>query len=133
MGWDGPTITDSGGFQVLSLGVGFKKILAMDASTVRSDDVDRHQFRHLQPKPTRQVAADHLSDERLRALASHLLVGGEDEPERPAARTDPGGCGAEKAIPATPAATCTTIAAMSLKQRASALRPIFPGAVSLSK
>lgn len=39
MGWDGPTITDSGGFQVLSLGVGFKKILAMDAKTVRSDDV----------------------------------------------------------------------------------------------
>ena len=39
MGWDGPTITDSGGFQVLSLGVGFKKILAMEARTVRSDDV----------------------------------------------------------------------------------------------
>jgi queuine tRNA-ribosyltransferase len=39
MGWDGPTITDSGGFQVLSLGVGFKKVLAMDASTVRADDV----------------------------------------------------------------------------------------------
>ena len=39
MGWDGPTITDSGGFQVLSLGVGFKKILAMDAGTLRSDDV----------------------------------------------------------------------------------------------
>jgi queuine tRNA-ribosyltransferase len=39
MGWDGPTITDSGGFQVLSLGVGFKKILAMDARTVRSDEV----------------------------------------------------------------------------------------------
>jgi queuine tRNA-ribosyltransferase len=39
MGWDGPTITDSGGFQVLSLGVGFKKILAMDAKTVRSDEV----------------------------------------------------------------------------------------------
>lgn len=39
MGWAGPTITDSGGFQVLSLGVGFKKILAMDASSVRSDDV----------------------------------------------------------------------------------------------
>ena len=39
MGWDGPTITDSGGFQVLSLGVGFKKILAMDATTVRSDEV----------------------------------------------------------------------------------------------
>ena len=39
MNWTGPTITDSGGFQVLSLGVGFKKILAMDARTVRSDDV----------------------------------------------------------------------------------------------
>jgi len=39
MNWRGPTITDSGGFQVLSLGVGFKKILAMDAKTVRSDDV----------------------------------------------------------------------------------------------
>ena len=39
MNWDGPTITDSGGFQVLSLGVGFKKVLAMDASTFRSDEV----------------------------------------------------------------------------------------------
>jgi len=39
MGWGGPTITDSGGFQVLSLGVGFKKILAMESSMVRSDDV----------------------------------------------------------------------------------------------
>ena len=39
MNWHGPTITDSGGFQVLSLGVGFKKILAMDARSVRSDDV----------------------------------------------------------------------------------------------
>ncbi len=33
MNWDSPTITDSGGFQVLSLGVGFKKVLAMDAKT----------------------------------------------------------------------------------------------------
>lgn len=39
MNWPGPTVTDSGGFQVLSLGVGFKKILAMDATTFRSDDV----------------------------------------------------------------------------------------------
>ena len=39
MHWDGPTITDSGGFQVLSLGVGFKKVLAMDAKSVQSDDV----------------------------------------------------------------------------------------------
>jgi len=39
MNWPGPTFTDSGGFQVLSLGVGFKKVLAMDAETFRSDDV----------------------------------------------------------------------------------------------
>ncbi len=39
MGWPGPTITDSGGFQVLSLGVGFKKVLAMEAASVRADDV----------------------------------------------------------------------------------------------
>ena len=39
MNWQGPTITDSGGFQVLSLGVGFKKVLAMDSKTFRSDEV----------------------------------------------------------------------------------------------
>ena len=39
MNWPGPTFTDSGGFQVLSLGVGFKKVLAMDSTTFRSDDV----------------------------------------------------------------------------------------------
>ena len=39
MNWQGPTFTDSGGFQVLSLGVGFKKVLAMDAQTFRRDDV----------------------------------------------------------------------------------------------
>ncbi|MFI6167753.1 tRNA guanosine(34) transglycosylase Tgt [Nocardia sp. NPDC051052] len=39
MNWAGPTFTDSGGFQVMSLGVGFKKVLAMEAVDVRSDDV----------------------------------------------------------------------------------------------
>ena len=39
MNWPGPTFTDSGGFQVLSLGVGFKKILAMESQAVRHDDV----------------------------------------------------------------------------------------------
>jgi len=39
MNWPGPTFTDSGGFQVLSLGVGFKKVIAMDADTFRSDEV----------------------------------------------------------------------------------------------
>lgn len=39
MNWRGPTFTDSGGFQVMSLGVGFKKVLAMDAKGVENDDV----------------------------------------------------------------------------------------------
>lgn len=37
MHWDGPTFTDSGGFQVLSLGSGYKKVLVMDAR--ETDDV----------------------------------------------------------------------------------------------
>lgn len=39
MNWPGPTFTDSGGFQVMSLGAGFKKILAMDPEAVPSDEV----------------------------------------------------------------------------------------------
>ena len=39
MNWPGPTYTDSGGFQVLSLGVGFMKVIAMDEQTFRSDEV----------------------------------------------------------------------------------------------
>ena len=37
--WNGPTYTDSGGFQVLSLGAGFKKTLAMDVKGLQNDDV----------------------------------------------------------------------------------------------
>lgn len=39
MNWTGPTFTDSGGFQVLSLGAGFKKTLSMHAKGVEADDV----------------------------------------------------------------------------------------------
>ncbi|MEV6102407.1 tRNA guanosine(34) transglycosylase Tgt [Nocardia sp. NPDC051981] len=39
MNWRGPTFTDSGGFQVMSLGVGFKKVLAMESVGVQNDDV----------------------------------------------------------------------------------------------
>nr|WP_218621164.1 tRNA guanosine(34) transglycosylase Tgt [Mycolicibacterium hippocampi] len=39
MNWSGPTFTDSGGFQVMSLGVGFKKVLSMDATRVQTDDI----------------------------------------------------------------------------------------------
>jgi queuine tRNA-ribosyltransferase len=39
MNWPGPTFTDSGGFQVMSLGVGFKKVLAMNTEGLGHDDV----------------------------------------------------------------------------------------------
>ncbi|ULE35638.1 tRNA guanosine(34) transglycosylase Tgt [Mycobacterium sp. IDR2000157661] len=39
MNWSGPTFTDSGGFQVLSLGAGFRKVLAMDTDRVQADDI----------------------------------------------------------------------------------------------
>lgn len=39
MNWPGPTFTDSGGFQVMSLGVGFKKVLAMTTAGVPDDEV----------------------------------------------------------------------------------------------
>ncbi len=39
MNWTGPTYSDSGGFQVMSLGVGFKKVLAMEADRVSNDQV----------------------------------------------------------------------------------------------
>jgi queuine tRNA-ribosyltransferase len=39
MNWPGPTLTDSGGFQVLSLGAGLGKVLVMDLQTVEADDI----------------------------------------------------------------------------------------------
>ncbi|MBC2682440.1 tRNA guanosine(34) transglycosylase Tgt [Corynebacterium sp. 4HC-13] len=37
--WNGPTYTDSGGFQVMSLGQGFKKVLAMDMTGKSETDI----------------------------------------------------------------------------------------------
>lgn len=39
MNWSGPTLTDSGGFQVMSLGVGFKKVIAMNTEGLIESDV----------------------------------------------------------------------------------------------
>jgi queuine tRNA-ribosyltransferase len=39
MNWDRPTFTDSGGFQILSLGSGFKKVLAMQSGELVDEDV----------------------------------------------------------------------------------------------
>lgn len=51
MHWEGPTFTDSGGFQVLSLGSGFKKTLSMEIEGVSADDV-------IAPRKERQAWVD---------------------------------------------------------------------------
>ncbi|WP_344306574.1 tRNA guanosine(34) transglycosylase Tgt [Brevibacterium samyangense] len=38
MAWHGPTFTDSGGFQVMSLGSGFKKVISMETPDEQNDD-----------------------------------------------------------------------------------------------
>lgn len=43
MNWPGPTFTDSGGFQVMSLGVGHKKVLAMQPEQLEDPVVARGQ------------------------------------------------------------------------------------------
>lgn len=39
MNWPGPTFTDSGGFQIMSLGAGFRKVLMEDPDRVQADDL----------------------------------------------------------------------------------------------
>ncbi|MDN5658482.1 tRNA guanosine(34) transglycosylase Tgt [Brevibacterium sandarakinum] len=39
MNWPGPTFTDSGGFQVMSLGAGFKKVISMESTGEQNDDL----------------------------------------------------------------------------------------------
>lgn len=46
MNWPGPTFTDSGGFQVLSLGSGFKKVLAMGGEVDPSEAIAAKSSRH---------------------------------------------------------------------------------------
>lgn len=46
MNWHGPTFTDSGGFQVLSLGSGFKKVLAMTTDVEAEIAIAKKGQRH---------------------------------------------------------------------------------------
>lgn len=39
MNWPGPTYTDSGGFQIMSLGAGFRKVLMEDPGRAQADDL----------------------------------------------------------------------------------------------
>ena len=50
MNWNGPTFTDSGGFQVLSLGVGYKKVITMDPENFQTEEViatDKDRLAHV--------------------------------------------------------------------------------------
>ncbi len=49
MGWSGPTFTDSGGFQVMSLGAGFRKTLSMDSTSEAADVIatDKDRLAHV--------------------------------------------------------------------------------------
>ncbi|QWW18749.1 tRNA guanosine(34) transglycosylase Tgt [Schaalia sp. 19OD2882] len=53
MNWSGPTYTDSGGFQVLSLGSGFKKVLSQEFSGTA--DLDDPKLRMQAVKASRAV------------------------------------------------------------------------------
>ncbi|HRN90354.1 MAG TPA: tRNA guanosine(34) transglycosylase Tgt [Candidatus Saccharibacteria bacterium] len=46
MNWNGPTFTDSGGFQVLSLGSGYKKVLDMSGDMNAKDAIAPEKTRH---------------------------------------------------------------------------------------
>lgn len=56
MHWNGPTYTDSGGFQVLSLGAGFKKVLSLEFSG-EADTSDPKLLRQI-VKASRAVVDD---------------------------------------------------------------------------
>lgn len=46
-GWDGPTLTDSGGFQVMSLGSGFGKVVSMEREKEVVNTDPRERFAHV--------------------------------------------------------------------------------------
>lgn len=46
-GWDGPTLTDSGGFQIMSLGSGFGKVVSMERENEVINTDPRDRFAHV--------------------------------------------------------------------------------------
>ncbi|NHU86172.1 tRNA guanosine(34) transglycosylase Tgt [Kocuria sp. JC486] len=70
MNWDGPTFTDSGGFQVMSLGSGFKKVINMSTSAaagmVGDDDVAEGKERLATVDDDGVTFTSHLNGDRHR-------------------------------------------------------------------
>lgn len=54
-GWDGPTLTDSGGFQVMSLGSGFGKVVSMKREQEVLNTDPRDRFAHVNEDGVRFV------------------------------------------------------------------------------
>ena len=76
MNWPGPTFTDSGGFQVMSLGAGFKKVLAMQTDTVTADDViapGRERLAHVDDEGVSFVSHINGSRHRFTPESSMLI------------------------------------------------------------
>ena len=64
MHWDGPTFTDSGGFQVLSLGSGFKKVLAMSTDVDEEIAIAKKSSRHAWVDENGVMFKSHLDGDR---------------------------------------------------------------------
>ena len=75
MNWPGPTFTDSGGFQVMSLGVGFKKVLAMQVDTPADDVIapGRDRLAHVDDEGVSFVSHINGSKHRFTPESSMLV------------------------------------------------------------
>ncbi len=66
MNWPGPTFTDSGGFQVMSLGAGFKKVIAMEVSDADDNAVAAGKERRAHVDEDGVTFHSHLNGDRHR-------------------------------------------------------------------
>ena len=64
MNWPGPTFTDSGGFQVMSLGAGYKKVIAMNRARRPADRSSPWQGRTGTRRGRRRGGHVHLAPQR---------------------------------------------------------------------
>jgi queuine tRNA-ribosyltransferase len=73
MNWDGPTFTDSGGFQVLSLGSGYKKVLAMQSGIAPADNVSPSNKRKAFVDDDGVTFKSHLDGSKHRFTPEHSI------------------------------------------------------------
>lgn len=74
MRWDGPTFTDSGGFQVLSLGSGYKKVLPMQSGEEPAEDAQAsHKERHAFVDDDGVTFKSHLDGSQHRFTPEHSI------------------------------------------------------------